>query len=277
MATPPPVLIVIDLSTLIDSGSRAWPDYSRVGSCYLPQVIYDEIGFLSDRAPEPNLEQAAREFLRFFPNSSWQLTNASASHPALTPPAGKTLSKQARQSVAVVQCVYGLSQEHPGELVVLVSNAQQLLKSLPTLQSPNLCGITAAALLQWARTGQKPPAVTQQMQAMIKAGGTPGGAPAASKSPAPKPTAKQPQPTAPKNPAPMAGPASAVQSRPKSGGLSGLSGLIGSVLGLVGLAIAGGFAWRTIQPASFNQFWHQMGLPALPGQPPAQKPKPANK
>lgn len=274
MTTPPPVLIVLDLSTLMGSTTREWQDYSRVGSCYLPQVVYEEIEFLSGRAPEPDLEKTAREFLRFFPNSGWQLTNAIASHPALTPPAGQALSKQARLSLAVAQCAYGLSGEHPGELVVLVSTVQQLLQRLGALQSPNLCGIVPAALLQWARTGQKPPAVTQQMAATLKAGGTPVSAATASKPTSPLPKAA--------TSAPMTGPASAARtlassSRRNSGGMRALSGVIGSVLALIGLAIAGGFAWRAIQPASFNKFWHQLGLPSLPGQPPAQKPKPVKK
>ncbi len=272
MATTPPVLIVLDLSTLMGSSTREWQDYSRVGSCYLPQVVYEEIEFLSSRAPEPDLEKTAREFLRFFPNSGWELTNANASHPALTPPAGQALSKQARLSLAVAQCAYGLSGEHPGELVVLVSTVQQLLQRLGALQSPNLCGIAPAALLQWARTGQKPPAVTQQMGATLKAGGTPVSTGTASKPPSPPKAA----------PTPMSGPASAVRtpassSRGNYGGMRALSGAIASLLALVGLAIAGGFAWRAIQPTSFDKFWQQLGLPALPGQPPAQKPKPLKK
>lgn len=274
MTTAPPVLIVLDLSTLMGSSTREWQDYSRVGSCYLPQVVYEEIEFLSGRAPEPDLEKTAREFLRFFPNSGWQLTNANASHPALTPPAGQALSKQARLSLAVAQCAYGLSGEHGGELVVLVSTVQQLIQRLGALQSPNLCGIAPAALLQWARTGQKPPAVTQQMGTTLKAAGTPVSAPTASKPASPKPPAA--------SSTPMSGPASAVRkpassSRRNSGGMGALSGAIASVLALLGLAIAGGFAWRAIQPASFDKFWQQLGLPALPGQPPAQKPKPVKK
>ncbi|HAX78893.1 MAG TPA: hypothetical protein DCY88_24460 [Cyanobacteria bacterium UBA11372] len=273
MATTPPVLIVLDLSTLMGSSTREWQDFSRVGSCCLPQVVYEEIEFLSSRAPEPDLEKTAREFLRFFPNSGWQLTNANASHPALTPPPGQALSKQARLSLAVAQCAYGLSSEHAGELVVLVSTVQQLLQRLSALQSPNLCGIAPAALLQWARTGQKPPAVTQQMGATLKAASTPVSAATASKPASPPKAATS---------APMSGPASAARSpasssRRNSGGMRALSGSIGSVLALVGLAIAGGFAWRAIQPASFDNFWQQLGLPALPGQQPAQKPKPVKK
>lgn len=274
MATTPPVLIVLDLSTLMGSSTREWQDYSRVGSCYLPQVVYEEIEFLSSRAPEPDLETTAREFLRFFPNSGWQLTNANASHPALTPPPGQALSKQARLSLAVAQCAYGLSGERAGELVVLVSTLQQLLQRLFALQSPNLCGIAPAALLQWARTGQKPPAVTQQMAATLKAAATPVSPATASKPASPIPKAA--------SSTLMSGPASAARTpassaRRNSGGMGALSGLIASVLALVGLAIAGGFAWRAIQPASFEKFWQQLGLPALPGQQPAQKPKPVKK
>ena len=265
MSTPPPVLVVLDLSTLMGSSTREWQDYSRIGSCYLPQVVYEEVEFLSGRAPEPDLEKTAREFLRFFPNSGWQLTNVNSSHPALTPPAGQTLSKQARLTLAVAQCAYGLSIEHSGELVVLVSTVQQLLQRLGGLQSTNLCGITPAALLQWARTGQRSPAVTQQMQAIIQT----------ARSNTSAPTASTPSLPTARGKAPITGPASAVRTPAVSRNSSaarGLSGLIASLLVLLGLAIVGGFAWRIIQPASFNQFWTRLGLPALPSQQPAKKP-----
>jgi hypothetical protein len=269
MATPP-VLVLLDLSALLDGNTQKWQDYSRLGSCYLPQAIYQELEFLSGRSPEPEWEKIAREVLRFFPNSGWQLTDVTASHPALNAPSGQAASKEARLRLAVAQCAYGLSQEHPGELVVLASNTKQVLQNLAALQSPNLCGITGAALLQWARTGQQPPAVTQQMQALLKTRGR-----VDTKAASPKPLANQPAKPATKIATPMAGPATAARSPASTSRRSnGLSGLVGIILAVIGVAIASAFAWRTIQPASFNQVWQQLGLPS---QQPAQKPNPGKK
>ncbi|MBD2180644.1 PIN domain-containing protein [Aerosakkonema funiforme] len=274
MPTPPPVLVILDLSALMGKTSREWQDFSRIGACYVPQAVYEEIEFLTDRAPEPQWEKIAREFMRFFPNSGWQLTDAHATHPAFTPPGGANLSKQARLVVAVAQCTYGFAQENSDNLVVFVSNTQPILQRIPSLGTANLCGITVAALLQWVRTGEKPPAVTQQLQ-VFGAAGSQGGN---NRSPAASPT----QSSAPANSAPtMTGPASAdrssSQSKKRSSGTGLLTRLVSGAITFVVLAALGLVGWRFIQPTSFNQFWQKMNLPALPGQPPTQSPKPVKK
>jgi hypothetical protein len=70
--------------------------------------------------------------------------------------------------VATAQCVYGLAQEHPEALVIFVSNSQPLLKRLASVGTTNLCGITGAMLLNWARKGERPPAATQQLQSLMR-------------------------------------------------------------------------------------------------------------
>ncbi|MBW4575297.1 MAG: hypothetical protein KME08_08435 [Aphanothece sp. CMT-3BRIN-NPC111] len=271
----PPILVLLDLSAIMAGTTREWQEYSRVGKCFLSQVVYEEIEFLCNRAPEPNLEKTSREFMRFYPNSGWQLSTANEPHPSLTPADSQALSKQARLALATVQCAYGLSQEQTTQLVVLVSNSQPLLQRLQALEAPNLSGITATALLQWARTGQRPIAVTQQLQSMIRAGSSSGNSLLSGGSPVTRGTS----PTA--APRPMTGPASAarIPASPSSqkGGRGLFSGLINSVLALTGVAIAALIVWAVIQPASFNQFWNKLGLPALPGQQPAQKSQPVNK
>ena len=201
----PPILVVVDLSAIMAGTTREWQEYSRVGKCFLSQVVYEEIEFLCNRAPEPNLEKTSREFIRFYPNSGWQVSTANETHPSLTPADSQALSKQARLALATVQCAYGLSQEQTTQLVVLVSNSQPLLQRLQALEAPNLSGITATAILQWARTGQRPVAVTQQLQSMIKAGNSPGnsllsGGSAVTRGASPAAT-----------PRPMTGPASAAR------------------------------------------------------------------
>lgn len=257
MATTPPIAILLDLSSIMGSSIREWQEYSRIGNCYLPQIIYEEIEFLTDRAPEPNLEKTAREFTRFFPESGWQLTNAHAVHPTINPAAGQNLSKQARLVVSVAQCMYGFAQENPNNLVVFVSNAQPILQRVPGLNQPNLCGITTAALLQWVRTKQRPPAVTQKLQTFSNSETSA----TVSQS---KPTAKN---SPPANSPAMTGPASAAQTptRQRSSSNNLLTKIVATLVSLLIFAVVGFTAWRFIQPQSFNQFWQKTGLPALPG------------
>jgi hypothetical protein len=53
-------------------------------------------------------------------------------------------------------------------LVIFVSNSQPLLKRLASVGATNLCGITGAMLLNWARKGERPPAATQQLQTLMR-------------------------------------------------------------------------------------------------------------
>lgn len=275
MLTPPPVLVLLDISALMSRNSREWEEYSHIGTCYVPQVAYEEIEFLTGRATEPEIEKVAREFMRFFPNSGWEITNTHATHPAITPPAGSNLSKQARLVVSIAQCAYGFALEQTDSLVVFVSNTQSILQRIPSLGSPNFCGVTRAAFLQWVRTGEQPPAVTQQIQIFSSSAemGSNNGARFGGETS--KSAVASPAPT-------MTGPASAdraasSQSRSRRGGTGVLSRAIASLVSLFIVAVLGLAAWRLIQPASFDRFWKQIGLPALPGQPHAQPSKPAKK
>jgi hypothetical protein len=105
--------------------------------------------------------------MRFFADSGWIATDAQETHRALEPSI-KNQSKQAMLVVATAQCVYGLAQEHPDALVVFVSNSQPLLKRLASVGVANLCGITGAMLLNWARKGERPAAATQQLQSLMR-------------------------------------------------------------------------------------------------------------
>lgn len=263
MATTPPIAILLDHSAIMGSSIREWQEYSLIGNCYLPQIVYEEIDFLTGRAPEPKLEKTAREFTRFFPESGWQLTNAHAVHPTINPAAGQNLSKQARLVVSVAQCMYGFAQENPDTLVVFVSNSQPILQRVPALGTPNVCGITTAALLQWVRTKQRPPAVTQQLQAFSNSG-------TSTTTSQPKPAEKTPRSvnSPPPNSPAMTGPASAAQppTRQRSSSSNLLTKLLASLVFLIVITALGLTAWRFIQPQTFNQFWRQTGLPTLPGQ-----------
>ena len=163
----PPVLVTFDADVLMAGRTQVWEQYAKVGSCYIPEVVYDEIDYLTGRAVEPAQEQVAREFMRFFAQSGWIVTDAQETHQALEPSI-KNQSQQAMLVVATAQCVYGLAVQHPEALVVFVSNSQPLLKRIASVGAPNLCGITGAMLLNWARKGERPPQATQQLQNLMR-------------------------------------------------------------------------------------------------------------
>jgi len=163
----PPILVTFDADVLIAGRTQVWQEYAKVGTCYIPEVVYDEIDRLTGEAVEPAIEQIAREFMRFFAESGWIATDAQETHRGLEPSI-KNQSKQAMLVVATAQCVYGLAQEHPEALLIFVSNSQPLLKRLASVGAANLCGITGAMLLNWARKGERPPAVTQQLQSLMR-------------------------------------------------------------------------------------------------------------
>lgn len=264
MAEPPSTLLIIDFSALELSKTREWHEYSRVGVCFIPQVVFDEIRFLSDRAPDINVEQTAREFMRFYPESGWHLTAISATHSSLKPASGDAFSKKARLSQAVAQCAYGMARNHPGSLVVLVTTDQPLLQKIQAIGAPNLCGVTQAALRQWARTQRPPLAVAQQLRTMQTAVLTAPGASGTHATPKMTPTPQR---------------ASSVKSRPStparrhsSARPNALSQILSALLMLGALGVAGLIGWSILQPDSFNQFWQKTGLPTLSGDTPNKKP-----
>lgn len=165
----PPIVMVFDVDVIMSGTTQIWQQYSKVADCYVPEVVFEEIDFLSDEAATDKArESLAREFLRFFPQSGWMLTDAQETHPLLEPGAAGSQSVQARLMVATAHCVYGLALENPESLVVFVSNSQSLLKRMQGLGAINLCGITAAMLLNWSRKGERPIAVTQQLQQLMR-------------------------------------------------------------------------------------------------------------
>jgi hypothetical protein len=173
MTAVPPVILVFDISALSVASPSEWREFSRVGSCYLPQVVYEEMRLLFDRSPDPDLERIAKAFNRFYASSGWQITDANAHHPTLKVGSGQALTRRSRVSLAVGRCAFALSQNFPNSLVVLVSKDRSLLQKLYEIPAVNLCGITGESLLQWSRTGQRPIAVSQKFQQFRTAYGLP--------------------------------------------------------------------------------------------------------
>lgn len=262
MTAPSPILLVLDLSALEVGKLREWQEFSRVGKCFIPQVVFDEVRFLCDRASDTDTEQVAREFMRFYPESGWNLTAISGNHASLKPASGDAFSKKARLSLAVAQTAYGLSCSHPNSLVVLVTTEQPLLQKVQSLGNANLCGVTAAALRQWCRTDRPPIVVSQQlqkMQAVVSSAARPSRAgatavAAGSSTISPKAIAVKPNPTR----------TSTGRSRPGADYSGMISQLIATVLMLIALTGSGLVVWYFIQPTSFNQFLQKNGLPTVP-------------
>lgn len=165
-----PIILVLDVSTLSSTSTREWLGFSRAGSCYVPQIVYEEMRFLYDRSPDPDLERVARDFSRFYPTSGWHITDVMGHHMILKSATGYALTKRLRVSLAVARCSYGLSQKHPKSLVVTVASDRAILQRVYDIQLPNLTGIQSTTLLQWSRSGQRPVAVTQKLQEMKSCG-----------------------------------------------------------------------------------------------------------
>lgn len=164
MVAVPPVILVFDISALSAASPTEWREFSRVGNCYVPQVVHEEMKMLFDRSPDPDLERLSKTFSRFYTTSGWQVSDTNAHHVLLKAGSGQALTRRARVSLAVGRCAYGLAQEFSHSLVILVSKDRSLLQRLYDIPSFNLCGITGEALLQWSRTGQRPIAVSQKFQ-----------------------------------------------------------------------------------------------------------------
>ncbi len=251
MATIPPIILVLDVNALSTATPREWLEFSRVGSCIVPQAVYEEMKFLFDRAPDPDLERIAKAFNRFYATSGWQVSDAHAHHPVLKTVNNQSLTKRSRVSLAVGRCAYGLSQTFPTSLVVLVSSDRSMLQRIYDIQSTNLCAITGQALLQWCRTGQRPIAVSQKLQRLRSSGGT--GMTTGITTTIQKTTSTPSRITA-------ARPQSAVRDTSDLKDL--LSQITSLVLALAALMFAGWLLWRLVNDAGLREQWRPSGTPA---------------
>ena len=244
MAALPPFLIVLDLSAVMASSLRHWQEFSRLGDCFLPKAVLEEIQMLCSHAIEPEQEVTAKEFVRFFSESGWKATTSIAQHTALKPTEGHTLSKKTRLSLATAQAAYGLARNRPEGLVVVAANDQGLIQRLRMLNTPNLCGMPLTVLIQWSRTARKPPVVANQLHAMrLMVGAV---TPAVSKTAhSPLARSRPSQPTSNK-----ASRSSRRIFRPMQ--------IFYNLLTVAIVLIALLAVWRVIYPTSFNQLWQQI-------------------
>lgn len=269
----PSILLLFDTTALLAGKTRDWQEFSRLGECYLPQIVVEEIRFLSGRAPDPTDELTAREFIRFYHNSGWRVTQVHGTHPGLKPAPGQQLSKRSRQALSVAFSAYGLSAENPGGLVVLVSNDQPLLTKLQGLRVRNLCGISYSSLLEWTRFNRQPILVAQRLRAMET------GTSAISTKPSPQITTTR---TASTRTATVATKINSQKShttvkrmpRPSRQRFDprfdtdedrkSISQIISFIIAFAALSAAGFLVWGLFNPTALNQFLGERGLPQLP-------------
>ncbi|XHX77003.1 MAG: PIN domain-containing protein [Stenomitos frigidus ULC029] len=253
MATLPPFLILLDISALMASGVKHWQEFSRIGDCFIPKAVLEEIQLLCDHAIEPAQARTAKEFVRFFPESGWKATTSIAQHAALKPTEGHILSKKTRLSLATAQAAYGLARNRAEALVIVAANDQGLIQRLRMLNTPNLCGLPLTVLVQWSRTARKPPVVTNQLHAMRLLVGAV--APTASRmttSAAVRPRASQPVQSQPR---PTVHPTVRRSFRPAQ--------MFYNLLTLAIIAIAVVGVWRVVHPPSFDRLWQQITVLGL--------------
>ncbi len=287
MPSLPSICLLIDTSALLAGKTREWQDYAKVGTCYLPQVVLDELEFLCDRAVEPAQELTAREFRRFYRHSGWQVTTATASHPHLQgTSSGRELSKKARLLLETAAAAYGLAQTVPNQLVVVVSNDQNLRRRVDHLKESNLCTVPVASLLQWARSQQRPPNVVQKLQGMlqtesVQAGMLNMGTP---KTPLPTPepewqgqllssrtgrgrSTMTPSRRPARSQAPLVTNTAKIKQRLTPTQPSAITQVFSLTTAMTSAVLAFALIWALVQPSSFHRTWRQFGLPPLPGQP----------
>ncbi|KAM3112827.1 PIN domain-containing protein [Phormidesmis sp. 146-33] len=263
MSELPPIFLLFDLTALLAGQTREWQEFSRVGRCFVPQAVYEEIQALGRVGVDRNQEQTAREFVRFFGESDWQLTGVGATHSSLQPVAGQIYSRRARLALTVAECAYGLSRSSPGRLVALIGNDQPLLQRIQGLSIANLCGIPLSALLIWTRSGRRPPIVAQHLQAMRSTTVTVGIMPSSTR------VATATKPTRPARPPSRAvSRVSRAESlraiRPDSHHPTALYQIVSGLSALVAAILVMGIVWYIVQPKAFNQFMRDRNLPTLP-------------
>jgi len=239
-------LILLDTTALLTGKTSDWQEFTKLGECYVPELVLEQMNYMCDRASEPEVESVAREFGRFYPDSGWKKTSMKADHPSLKPSPGHTLSKRARLVLDGLGCAYGLALRYPDRLVVLVSGDQAMLQQAFNLETKNLCGIPVPALMQWVRSARRPPVVTQHLQQMRP--GADGDAHGT------RPTSGKRRGTAPL-------PSASAQRR-----LSGrsLSELFSTLVSLAMFILIIGVIWRFVSPTSFNQFWQNLPVVGKP-------------
>lgn len=161
MLDSPQIFLLIDLNTLYACKPYEWLEFSRVGRCFVPQVVYEELDSWALSRSESIEVRIAREFRRFMLESDWQLARSLISTEMARP-----FSRRARLAIDVRNCAEDLARSSVGRLVVVVSNDRALVQQVQALNLENLTGIPVSTLLTWSRSKRQPPIVLQHLRSM---------------------------------------------------------------------------------------------------------------
>lgn len=155
----PQIFLLIDLNTLYACKPYEWLEFSQVGQCYVPQVVYQELESWAVGRNDSLEARIAREFRRFMLESEWQLARSVTS-------TDRPFSRRAQLAIDVRNCAQDFARSSIGRLVVVISNDRALVQQIQALQIENLTGIPVSTLLTWSRTKRQPPIVLQHLRAM---------------------------------------------------------------------------------------------------------------
>ncbi|MBM0742038.1 hypothetical protein JOY44_10470 [Phormidium sp. CLA17] len=256
MSLLPSFVIVFDTSALLVGKTREWQQFSQLGECLVSEGSLEAMNVLCDRAPEPAIEATAREFVRFYPTSGWQVSLAIAEHPSLKPADGHSLSQRARLSLDVLKCAYGVARRRRDSLVIVVANDQPMLQKLQELNTKNLYGIPLAALVQWSRTQRRPVAVAHYLQ-LTRSPETVATLAISRQAVSPRSSTYKSTGRLATAPAPVV---SRSVRRTPARRPAHWSRLLANIVNLIIIVTVGAIAWRFISPSSFNPVWQQLPI-----------------
>ncbi len=246
MSSDTSIILVFEPTVILQGREKEWQLYKNLGNCYLPEVVSEELEFLTKRSVLPEEEKIAREFIRFFPNSRWQIHHGMTSHQSWIAFGGESMSKNARLQNAIAQSVYDLTINNPEALVVLVSNKQNLRQDLEKIKKNNFASLTLAQFNQWLRTKQKPTIITNKLSQLM--GNSDSDKTGVKSSNAQKNVNKLSK-TNPNQVRPSSG------KRQKSTPTNIFSTITSAILTLGAIAFVGFLSWYWLEPESFQEFW----------------------
>lgn len=168
MLDTPQIFLLIDLNTFFACKPYEWLEFSQVGRCYVPQVVYEELDAWATSRSESIESKIAREFRRFMIESDWELTRCASRTPkgTLISTESRPMTRRARLALDVRNSAEDLARSSIGRLVVVVSNDRALIQQVQALNVENLTGIPVSTLLTWSRSKRQPPIVLQHLRSM---------------------------------------------------------------------------------------------------------------
>ncbi len=252
-------LLIVDSTALLATQLRQWQEWAAFGRCVLPQVVWQEMDFLTRRAISPESEAVARAFLRF--HESERRFEVSAARVLLEAGANVSQSQRARQSQAIAECAYALAKQQSQAVVMVLSHDRLLVERINRLGIPNLGAISVPQLTQWIRQDQVPPVVQTLLKSpKIPAASIPPKAIPSGGAAVEIPAFVPQKSLSPTPPPPLPPPSLWQQIKIGIRTLMGISLILVS-LGI--LAVAGLVAWRVYDPQGSEWLWETLRLPKI--------------